>query len=440
MAKTRISANLSAEALAIVAAYQAKNKIKDRGTALDLLILEFGGAHPQPEPGPTKYDVEISQAGGYIHVRKGTAQIGSVTVKGDVAGLFKIAVEAVPSGGSLGIGEGTYELEAPYPFPLDADGSNIFYCCIPILDRSMHISGAGPGKTVLKLAAWQRSANRHVAMMLIRGTGPMAPGYSSFSVDGLTLDGNVKYQYSGTPHDGEALLLIGSEGKNGIFRNLEFRNSYGSGFYRGNNGSGSGSNELVRGCVARSCADKGIMLDTCQDSRVEDCQAWACGEGLCLYGNDDWQTGGADRVTVAGFRTDSQVMIWQVNDFKLHALEMDCSKATSSYGLVVRDGYGQVADSKLKSDKKKASAYGSATYIYRGADVALMGCDISGYYGIRAIEKAKVRANACTISASGACFAMVDKNAPMEASIIAEGCKCTGKKVELQDGASFEEL
>jgi hypothetical protein len=42
VAKTRISANLSAEALAIVAAYQAKNSIKDRGTALDLFILEHG--------------------------------------------------------------------------------------------------------------------------------------------------------------------------------------------------------------------------------------------------------------------------------------------------------------------------------------------------------------------------------------------------------------
>ena len=46
----------------------------------------------------------------------------------------------------------------------------------------------------------------------------------------------------------------------------------------------------------------------------------------------------------------------------------------------------------------------------------------------------------CDISASGACFAMVDQNAPMEASITAEGCKTSGKKVELQEGATFEEL
>jgi hypothetical protein len=437
----RYCVNISDEAAAVWFAHQAKTGLK-RDPALEALLLEFGGLKP-PEPVepeyPTDYDVEVSQKGDLILVRSGLNTLLS-TVKSDAANAFQVAVNAVPSGGSLGIGEGTYELPALYPVALDADGGNIFYCCIPILDRSMHIHGAGVGKTIIKLAAWQRATNRHVAMMLIRGTGPMAPGYSGFSVDGLTLDGNNKFQYAGTPHDGEALVLVGSARKGGVYRDLELRNSFGAGLYLGNNGSGSGTNELVRDCIARGCADKGIMLDTCQDSRVEDCQAWGCQEGLCLYGNDDWQERGPDRVTVAGFQTDSQVMVWQVNDFKISSLEMDGSKAASSYGLVVRDGGGVVTGSTLKSDKKKASAYGSATYLYRGAIVTFDTCDISGFCGIRAIEKAKVRANACTISASGACFAMVDSNAPMEATIIAEACKCTGKKLELQDGATFEEI
>ena len=49
MAKTRISANLSAEALAIVAAYQVRNKIRNRDDALDQLIREFGGLAPAPK-------------------------------------------------------------------------------------------------------------------------------------------------------------------------------------------------------------------------------------------------------------------------------------------------------------------------------------------------------------------------------------------------------
>ena len=433
--------NLSNGAAKVWDDYQAKTGLK-RDPALDALLLEYGGLKP-PEPvepeEPTRYDVEISQAGDLILVWSGIKTLLS-TPKSDAANAFQVAVSAVPQNGTLGIGEGLYELPALYPFGLDADGGNIFYSCIPILDKSMHIHGAGVGKTILKLAPWQRSANRHVAMMLIRGTGPIKAGYSAFTLEGITFDGNSKFQYAGTPHDGESLVLVGSARKGGKYTNLEFKNSFGAGLYLGNNGSGSGSNELVRDCIARACADKGIMLDTCQDSRVEDCQAWQCAEGLCLYGNDDWQTRGADRVTVTGFQTDSQVMVWQVNDFKISSLEMDCSKAKASYGLVVRDGSGQVVDSKLKSDKKKASAYGSATFIYRGAVVTFDACDISGYWGIRAIEKAKVRATNCDISASGACFAMVDQNAPMEASITAEGCKTSGKKVELQDGATFEEL
>jgi hypothetical protein len=437
MAKTRISANLSAEALAIVATYQAKNKIKDRGTAIDLLILEFGGAHPPPEPEPTKYDVEISQAGGYVLVRKGTALLLSAP-KSDAANAFHVAVEAVPPDGSLGIGEGTYELEALYPFGLDADGSNIFYSCIPIIDKQMHIHGAGVGKTTIKLAPWQRSASRHVAMMLIRSTGPMAPGYTSFSLEGITFDGNAKYQYAAEPHDGEALLLIGSEGKGGIFRDLEFRNSYGSGFYRGNNGSGSGSNELIQNVVARNCADKGIMLDTCCDSRVVDCEAWACQDGLCLYGNDDWQTRGPDQVTARGFKTDSQIVCWQVNEFTLSDIEMDCSKAKGAYGLVVRDGSGVVMRSSLKNDHKKKDSAGGATYIYEAARVSLEDCQLEGWFGIHAIGSSQVEAIGCRLEAFGGCYCTTD-GAPVSSSIKARRCSWSGKKSDLAESSSLSE-
>lgn len=436
----RYCVNLSEEAAAVWFAYQASHGLK-RDPALEALLLEFGGKEPEPvEPEePTKYDVEISQAGGYILARKGITQIGSVAAKGDVAGLFKIAVDAVPSGGSLGIGEGTYELEAPYPFPLNADGSNVFYCCIPILDKSMHIHGAGVGKTVLKLAAWQRAANRHVAMMLIRGTGPMAPGYSSFGLEGITFDGNSKFQYAGIPHDGESLVLVGSGRKNGKFENLEFKNSHGAGLYLGNNGEGNGGwNELVRGCAARACAGAGIMLDTNHDSRVESCEAYGCREGLYLNGNDDWMDRGPDRVTATGFKTDSQVTVWQVNEFTISGLQMDCSKAKGAYGLVVRDGYGRVAGSSLKNDKKKKDSTGGATYIYEAAQVRLEGCQLSGWFGIHAIGSSQVEALRCRLEAPGGCYCTTDAS-PVSSIIRAEKCTWGGKKSDLGDGSALEE-
>ena len=435
----RYCVNLSDEAVKVWQEYQTKTGLK-RDPALDALLLEFGGLKP-PEPvepeEPTRRDVEVSQKGDLILVRAGLKTLLS-TPKSDAANAFQVAVAAVPSGGSLGIGEGLYELPAPYPVALDADGGNIFYCCIPILDKSMHIFGAGAGKTVLKLAAWQRSASRHVVMMLIRGTGPMAPGYSSFSVDGLTLDGNVKYQYSGTQHDGEALILVGSARRNGKYANLELRNSHGAGLYLGNNGGGSGTNELIQNCIARSCADKGIMLDTCQDSRVEDCQAWACQEGLCLYGNDDWQTRGSDNVTATRFKTDSQITCWQVNDFALSNIEMDCTKAASSYGFVVRDGNGTIKNSILKSDPTKASSYGGATYITKKARVLLEACRVEGYFGIHAVGKSYAEAKNCQIVAPGGCYCTKDPN-PVSSTIVARGCTWSGKKSDLKEGSSLVE-
>ena len=385
-------------------------------------------------------NVEIYQSGQYTIAKAGGKQIAACQIKGNARALFKAAIDAVPNGGSLNIGKGRYVFSAPYALPLNPDGSNLFYCSIPIIDKGIHISGAGVGQTILQLAPGQRREGRHVAMMLVRGKRGFDPGYSSFSLRGITFEGDRARQSAEAPHDGEGLLLVGSQRSNGVFENLVFQNSHGAGMYLGNNGSGPGTNETVRNVIARNCAAEGIMLDTNKNSQVIDCQAYGCREGLYLNGNDDWKDRGPDRVTVTGFRADSQVMVWQVNDFKISSLEMDCSKAKASYGLVVRDGSGQVVDSKLKSDKKKASAYGSATFIYRGAVVTFDACDISGYWGIRAIEKAKVRATNCDISASGACFAMVDKNAPMEATIIADGCRCSGKKIEKQEGASFEEI
>lgn len=436
----RYCVNLSDEAAAVWGAYQASHPGLKRDPALDALLLEFAGQKPPepPEPEyPTDYDVEVSQKGNNVLVRSGIKTLLSTA---NAASAFKVAVAAVPPGGSMGIGEGTYELEAPYPVALDADGSNIFYCCIQILDKSMHIHGAGVGKTVLKLAPWQRSASRHVAMMLIRSTGPMAVGYSSFSVEGVTFDGNAKYQYASTPHDGEGLILVGSDRKNGVYRDLELKNSFGSGMYLGNNGSGPGTNETVRNVVARNCAAEGIMLDTNKNSRVEDCQAWGCREGLVLNGNDDWQSRGSDNVTATRFKTDSQITCWQVNDFTLSEINMDCTGSPTSRGLVVRDGNGVVKNSILKTDKIKIDARSGPgpTYFSEAARVLVEECTLEGYFGVHAVGQSRVEAKNCQITAPGGCFCTADP-VPVSSIIRATGCAWSGKKSDIQEGSSLVE-
>ena len=395
-------------------------------------------AEPAPEP-ESSYDVRIYQKDNFIITEAAGEPIAALPVSSDAADLFKAAVDAVPDGGSLHIGAGHYNLSAPYSFALNPDGSNIFYSAIQILDKDMVMSGDGMDETVLQLLPGQRSPSRHVAMVIIRGTRGYDPGYEDFTVTGLTLDGNRAEQIDGQPHDGEGLILVGSERTNGKYHGLGLENSWGSGIYLGNNGAGdSGTNEIVSQVVAQNCGAEGIILDTCQNITVIDCAAWQCREGFVLYGNDDWQTRSPDNVSIDFCSTDSQVTVWQVNDFTLSNIEMDCTDTTGSYGLMIRDGTGTVKYSVLVSSKTREDSTGGATYILEGSDVLFDKCILGGWFGIHAIGRSYVEARNCKITAPGGCFCTTDL-APVQSTIIAEGCTWAGTKTAMQTGATFQE-
>ncbi|MFA5409927.1 MAG: hypothetical protein WC343_14230, partial [Bacilli bacterium] len=78
-------------------------------------------------------NVEIYQSGSLTIAKSGGKQIATCQIKGNARALFKAAIDAVPNGGSLNIGKGRYVFSAPYALPLNPDGSNIFYCSIPII-------------------------------------------------------------------------------------------------------------------------------------------------------------------------------------------------------------------------------------------------------------------------------------------------------------------
>lgn len=393
-------------------------------------------AEPAPEP-ESSYDVRIYQQDNFIITEAAGEPIAALPVSSDAADLFKAAINATPDGGSLHIGAGHYNLSAPYSFALNPDGSNIFYSAIQVLDKDMVISGEGMDKTVLHLLPGQRRPSRHVAMMLIRGTRGYDPGYEDFTVQDLTLDGNRAEQTDGQPHDGEGLILVGSERTNGKYHRLGLENSWGSGIYLGNNGAGdSGTNEIVSQVVAQNCGAEGIILDTCHNSTVIDCAAWQCREGFVLNGNDDWQSRTADNVSASRFQTDSQVTVWQVNDFALSNIEMDCTDTTGSYGLMIRDGTGSVKDSVLVSSKTREDSTGGATYIQEGSDVKFTNCQIEGYFGIHAVGRSRVEVSNCQISAPGGCYCMTDL-VPVQSTIVARDNTCTGKELATQDGATF---
>jgi hypothetical protein len=266
----------------------------------------------------------------------------------------------------------------------------------------------------------------------------MGMGYSDFSIEGLTIDGNSRYQHvSKKPGDGEALILVGSKRKNGRYR-VRLINSSGAGLYLGNNGSDSGSNELVQGTVARNCIAAGIMLDTCKNSQILGCEAYLCREGFYLHGNDDWRDRGLDNLLIKNCKTDSQVNCWMVSGFTIEDLDMDCSKATEAYGLNCRDARGTVRKSALKSDIMKQSSLGGATYLYGVADILLEDCTLEGWFGVHAIGEARATVKRCKITAPGGCFCTTDPD-PVSSTIIAEGCTWSGKKSDIQEGSRLVE-
>jgi hypothetical protein len=393
-------------------------------------------AEPAPEP-ESSYDVRIYQKDNFIITEAAGEPIAALPVSSDAADLFKAAVDAVPDGGSLHIGAGHYNLSAPYSFALNPDGSNIFYSAIQILDKDMVMSGDGMDETVIHLLPGQRSPSRHVAMVIIRGTRGYDPGYEDFTVTGLTLDGNRAEQIDGQPHDGEGLILVGSERTNGKYHGLGLENSWGSGIYLGNNGAGdSGTNEIVSQVVAQNCGAEGIILDTCHNSTVIDCEAWQCREGVVLYGNDDYKARSPDNVSASRFKTDSQVTVWQVNDFTLSGIEMDCTNTIGAYGLMIRDGTGLVEDSVLVSSKTREDSTGGATYIQEGSDVKFTNCRTEGYFGIHAVGRSRVEVSNCQIDAPGGCYCMTDL-VQVQSTIVARDNTCTGKELATQDGATF---
>jgi len=384
-------------------------------------------------------DVYVAQLNGLVYaVRSNGRVITKVKIGSDCSRLLKAAVDAVPRGGSLGIRRGTYVVTAPYALPLDPDGSNMFFTGFPMIDKYINVYGSTTGETIIKLAPGQRSASRHVALMLVRSKGPFAPGYDNFTISDITFDCNRAAQGAGIPHDGEGAILVGSSRKNGNYRRLKFINSHGCGLYLGNNGSGSGINEKVESCSAQNCAGAGIMLDTCKDSSVTNCSAYNCREGLYLWGNDDYKTRAPDRVTAANFVTDSQVIVGQVNDFTLNDIDMNCSRATNAYGLVLRDATGHVIKSRFVNDKNKANSLGGATYIYGGSQVMFNDCDFEGHFGLHAINWSVVVAENCRLSAPGACYCTTDPD-PVSSKIVARNCAWSGNKIALQAGSSFEE-
>jgi hypothetical protein len=88
----------------------------------------------------------------------------------------------------------------------------------------------------------------------------------------MTFDGNKDAQIP-TFSDGAGLFLAGSMRFNGIYRNLEFRNSPNSGVYFGNHGAGWANHELYENIFTHDNAGIGLNFDTITDCQIIKCHS-----------------------------------------------------------------------------------------------------------------------------------------------------------------------
>ena len=237
--------------------------------------------------------------------------------------VISAAIMAAPKGGEVLISEGLYELAANTLFYLDPGEKNPFWACILTYGKNIHIRGEGQGKTMLRLKPKQHYPDHPVVMILAGPESVFDYGHTEFSLRDMTFDGNRAKQKAYLK-DGAGCVLMRGERDHGLYQNLEFLNSHGTGLYLGNNGGGSEDLAGVYNVTAKNCVEAGVMLDTCTNSRAEDCYFEKCGTGLHLHGNSDNQTRGWDTIRVRGVRTkDAPITIWCENDVSLHDVQMD---------------------------------------------------------------------------------------------------------------------
>lgn len=355
------------------------------------------------------YSAIISLEGDTIIARDVENNVISSGVAGtDDSRVLSEGINFVPNEGNVLISAGVYNLTADTMFYLDADSQNPFWVCIPIIGgKNIHIFGAGMGPTVLRLMPNQFDVDHPVAMILIRSEG-LEPGFTSFTMANMTLDGNRNEQAQWYK-DGASLILTGSTRSGGRYYNLELKDSFGSGLYLGNNGGGSESHSSITNIVARNCSLEGILLDTAHETIVSDCVFENCKTGLTVHGNNDYQTREKDHIVVRDISfIASPLTIWCINDLAMSNVNMDCTESLNAYGLLIHSSIGvNIKDSFFKSDRKKASSYGGASYIDAGIDgptaARLDNCILDGFYALHALGSASVTLNGGALNASYAC-------------------------------------
>lgn len=221
-----------------------------------------------------EYDVVtwIDEPNTIAAYRNGTIILSST----DHTDVLRAALAATPTNGSIFIGPGVYDdLRCDILCTTATSPTYLHYNVSLPITRNLHIRGAGINATILKMGNGQYNATHNALIMYVYAPpvdGSWGTGYTSFSLEDMTFDGNKAAQ---TPafYDGAGLFLAGSMRYNGVYRNLEFRDSPNSGVYFGNHGAGWGNHELYENIFSHDNAGIGLNFDTITDCQIIQCHS-----------------------------------------------------------------------------------------------------------------------------------------------------------------------
>lgn len=355
---------------------------------------------------PYMYSVSINIRGTVIYATDSYGQIISSGVVGtDDTDVFDDAVAGCPTNGSIFIGPGVYTLLANKLFYLSGDGTtNPMYYCIGILEaKNVHIFGAGPGITTLKLANSQHYTNHMAVMILNRTTGDSNNGHTGFTVANLTLDGN-KANQSVIYNDGSGCILTGSIRSNEFYWNLEIKNSFGYSIYVGNNGNGPANYVRMNDLYIHGSYKSGITTDTATDLAISNCVIEDSSSGMEILGNTDYATRSRDNIAISNVTCrKAGITIWCINGLVMTGCIMDIAGATS-YGFQIHCSYNiDIIGSSFAANKTSqyVSYIDGGQYVADGAykNVNIHNCTFDGYIALKVFGSAKIQAYNCIFHA-----------------------------------------
>lgn len=383
----------------------------------------------------TQYDTIVRQDGTNIYALYGKNKtvIDSGPFSPDYnSHVTRSAINATPTNGSLYIDRGTYSLECDLNCTTNP-ALAYYWSALPITD-DIHIKGAKMGATVLQMAPAQYSTTRPALIVYDycpfseSGGDGVGPGHWAFSLEDLTLDGDVDNQTAPYYHDGAGLYLSGSMRYNAQIRNVEFKNSPNHGLYVGNNGGGWETRAIISNIYSHDNWGSD-QFDNMEDSKIENYLSEGNGYGMWTASHVAFVLDGmyADhghvivnnlhvldgRVYIFGFDKDTddlQLLISNLyidsSSFNRYAVEIiDCNNVTISNGKIV------------------ANSTSYAVALQNAKDVTLRGLELRGLRGLCTIPGyiSNARMYACNITSSGDCIRIsgIDYNDGSSATLTA---------------------